>query len=673
MPAVTEAGLRSRLMTKSVRHITVAFLLALAAASAMVGAQQPSTLTAEQRLQRLQTENELQSLAVVERKVMMPMRDGVRLATDIYRPKNATNKVPTIWVRTPYNFNFWDVRNGVPADMTAALTAVRRGYAYVLQNERGHFFSEGNYDILGAPRTDGYDALDWLSKQPWSNGKIGTAGCSSTAEYQMGVAALGHPAYAAMNVQGFGAGVGRVGPYYEQGNWYRGGAVQMLFITWLYGEQNQVRPMLPPGTSQADLIRVSKSFDLAQQLPPVDWSKALWHLPVQGILEAVDGPHGIFADAMPVGTGGRMVQRTPNDPAWYKGGLYHDDMPLNVPGLWFMSWYDVSVGPNLALYDHVRKTAPPEIANQQWAIIAPVAHCAYTRATDDTVVGERSMGDARLDYQEIVYGFFDRLLKGEKSPRLDALPKVTYYTMGMNKWQTSDTWPPAGAQPVTFYLSSAGKANSLSGDGALTMAPPDADKPDAFTYDPMNPVLSYGGNVCCTADAIQAGAFDQRRVEGRADILVYTSEPFKTGTEVSGPIVPTLYVSSDVRDTDFTVKVLDLYPDGRAYNLDESIQRMRYRNGYDKPLAWMEAGKVYKVTLQPLTTSNYFESGHRLRIEVSSSNFPRFDRNLNTGGNNYDESRSIVAHNAVHHSKQYPSQVTVTVVMRSSTTSAGQP
>jgi putative CocE/NonD family hydrolase len=606
---------------------------------------------------------------------MMAMPDGARLATDIYRPRNA-EKVPIVFVRTPYNFNFWDVHNNVPADMTAPLTAVKRGYAYVIQNERGHFFSEGNYDILGS-RQDGYNAIDWFTKQSWSNGKLGTTGCSSTAEWQMGVAALGHPGYAAMNVQGFGAGVGRVGPYYEQGNWYRGGAMQMLFITWLYGEQNQVRPMFPRSASQEDLIRASKSFDLAQHLPAVDWSKVLWHLPVQDILKSVDAPHGIFADAMPVETGGRMIQRAPNDPAWYRGGLYHDDMKLNVPGLWFMSWYDVSVGPNLELYNHVRRTASGDVANQQWAIIAPVAHCSYTRATEDTIVGERSMGDARLDYSEIVYGFFDRFLKGENATRLDTLPKVTYFTMGINKWQTADTWPPAGAHSVTFYLSSRGRANTLNGDGALVLpvrppgsAAPDIDESDTFTYDPMNPVLSYGGNVCCTGNAIQAGAFDQRRLEARDDVLVYTSEPFKEGTEVTGPITPTLYVSSDARDTDFTVKVLDVSPDGRAYNLDESIQRMRYRNGYDKPLVWMEAGKVYKVTLQPLNTSNYFDAGHRLRVEVSSSNFPRFDRNLNTGGNNYDETKAVVAHNAVHHSKQFPSQITVTVVSKSPSTAA---
>ncbi len=163
-------------------------------------------------------------------------------------------------------------------------------------NERGHFFSEGNYDILGPPLTDGDDAITWMSSQPWSNGKVGTIGCSSTAEWQLGVAAQGNPAFAAMIPQGFGAGVGRVGPYYEQGNWYRGGAVQMLFIAWLYGEQNQVRPMFPPNTSQEDLIRASKAFDLAQQMPPVDWSKALQHLPEMDIIKAVDGPHGIFAD-----------------------------------------------------------------------------------------------------------------------------------------------------------------------------------------------------------------------------------------------------------------------------------------------------------------------------------------------------------------------------------------
>ena len=651
---------------KLIPRFTFVLVALFVGAPGLLVAQRRLPLTPEQKAQRAELEEELQEIAVVERKVMVPMRDGVRLATDIYRPRNATGTVPIIWSRTPYNFNFWDVKNHVPADMARALTAVKHGYAYVVQNERGHFFSEGNYDILGAPITDGYDALAWMQEQPWSNGKVGTTGCSSTAEYQMAVASMGHPAFAAMNVQGFGAGVGRVGPYYEQGNWYRGGAIQMLFIAWLYGQQNQVRPMFPEDTSSENLAAAARMFDLAPQMPPVDWSKALTHLPVQDIIQNAHGPRGIFADPMPVDTGGRLIQRTPNDPAWYKGGLWHDDMQLEVPGLWFMSWYDVSIGPNLTMYSHVRNNASPAIADQQWAIVAPVAHCAFRRATKDTVVGERSMGDARLDYEEIVFGFFDRFLKGEASTRLDTLPRVTYFTMGSNEWQSSNTWPPEGAEELTLYLSSGGKANSLYGDGELAAAPPDADRPDSFVYDPMNAVPSYGGNVCCTGNAVHAGSFDQRKMEARQDILVYTTEPFPEGIEVSGSITPTLYVSSDAKDTDFTVKVLDVYPDGSVYNLDETIQRMRYRDGYDKPLAWMEKGEVHKVTLQPLNTSNYFAPGHRLRIEVSSSNFPRFDRNLNTGGNNYDEWSAVVARNAVHHSKQYPSSITITVIQTES-------
>jgi putative CocE/NonD family hydrolase len=642
------SGLLAALLQASATHVALS--------------QQGRPMSDSVKARRWDTETELQSLAVVDRKVMISMRDGIRIAADIYHPRDASRKYPAIWVRTPYNFNYWDVANGVPRDMTAAVTAIKHGYAYVDMQERGHFFSEGSYDILGAPISDGDDELKYLTSRPWSNGKVGTTGCSSTAEWQPAVASLGNPGYAAMNVQGFGAGIGRVGPYYEMGNWYRGGAVQMLFIDWLMGEQNQVRPMFPRNATQADLIRASKSFDLAEHAPPVDWSRAFYTLPEQDIMKAVDGPHGIFADSMPVASGGAMIRRAPNDPAWYRGGLWHDNMPINIPGLWFMSWYDVSVGPNLAAYNHVRRTAKGEAANQQWAVIAPVGHCAYTRATEHTVVGERDMGDARYNYADLTYSFFDRFLKGVNDHTLDTIPKVRYYTMGLNKWQASESWPPKNAAPMTFYLGSGGNANTLNGDGVLSMKAPATDTPDSFSYDPLHPLTSYGGNVCCQGNAVVPGSMDQRKMEARPDVLVFTSEAFKEGTELSGPITPTLYVSSDAKDTDFTVKVLDVYPDGTAYNLDESIQRMRYRNGYDKPVVWMESGKVYKVALQPLNTSNWFAPGHKLRVEVSSSNFPRFDRNLNTGGNNYSETTTVVAHNVIHHSAQYPSSLAVTIV-----------
>jgi putative CocE/NonD family hydrolase len=229
------------------------------ASTLCVFAQQPIP-DAQLIAKRNALEKELESIAIIDRKLMIPMRDGKRMAADVYRPKDTSKKYPIIFVRTPYNFNYWDVKLGAPRDMTTELEALKRGYIYVEMNERGHFFSEGAYDILNAPLSDGDDELTWMSSQPWSNGKVGTIGCSSTAEWQLGVAAQNNPAFAAMIPQGFGAGVGRVGPYYEQGNWYRGGAVQMLFIAWLYGEQNQIRPMFPPNTTQEDLIRASKAW-----------------------------------------------------------------------------------------------------------------------------------------------------------------------------------------------------------------------------------------------------------------------------------------------------------------------------------------------------------------------------------------------------------------------------
>ena len=594
---------------------------------------------------------EMQEIAIVEQKVMMPMRDGIRLATDIYRPKT-DEPVPVIFSRTPYNFNLYSEGKLNKRQIQRAMEAVKRGYAYVVQNERGRYFSEGEWDILGVPLTDGYDAFSWMADQEWCNGKIGTLGCSSTAEWQMAVAALDHPSHAAMVPQGYGAGIGTVGDYYEQGNWYRGGAQQMLFTSWLYWVQNgRIRPMFPQDATQEELIRMSRFFDLVPDPPDVDWKEAFRHLPVKDIIENVDGPRGIYSE---------MIQRKPDDPAWFEGGLYHDTMGFGVPSFWFTSWYDVSISPNLALFNHVREN--PEVGADQYLVIAPVLHCAYTRATENTIVGERSVGDARLNYDELIYGWFDYWLKDDKSKDPAQMPRVRYYTMGSNQWQTAETWPPQSAEMTTFYLDSEGQANSLFGNGVLTTQMPDAaDQPDAFTYDPMNPVPSVGGNVCCTGGAIDGGAFDQQELEARQDILVYTTPPLEEGVEISGFIETTLYVSSDAKDTDFTVKLIDVYPDGRAYNLDETIQRVRYREGYDKEV-FMEDGEVYKVGLTPMSTSNYFEKGHRIRIEVSSSNFPRFTRNLNTGGNNWDETEGVKARNQVHHSAQYPSQVRLPIV-----------
>ena len=598
--------------------------------------------------------SKINEIGTLEQKVMMTMRDGVRLATDIYIPRS-DKKVPIIFSRTPYNFNSWGDGEEKNRTHQRAYEALKRGYAYVVQNERGRYFSEGEWDILGVPLTDGYDAFSWMSEQSWSNGKIGTLGCSSTAEWQMAVAALDHPSHAAMVPQGFGAGVGRVDDFFEQGNWYRGGVEQLLFGTWLYGvEHDKFKPRIPAGASQEDLIRISRFYDLAPENPPVDWAKKIKHLPLQDLLKNVGGKKEIFD---------KMIKRKPNDKDWYKGGLYHDNMDFGVPSFWFVSWYDVATTPNIALFNHVRKNSVDQFVNDnQYLVIAPTLHCGFTRATENTIVGERSVGDARLNYDEQIYDWFDLMLKEKQNDFKENTPRVQYYTMGSNKWQSSEVWPPVNIEMTTFYLSSNGSANTMYGDGKLTTLKRKINnKSDSFIYNPLDPVTSNGGGVCCMGNAVKGGAFDQQEIETRDDVLVYTSETLKNGFEVTGFINSSIYISSDVKDTDITIKLIDVYPDGTAYNIDETVQRVRYREGYDKEV-FMEKGNVYKVDLSQMSTSNYFKKNHKIRIEISSSNFPRFARNLNTGGDNFNESKGIIARNTIHHSKKYPSSITLPIV-----------
>jgi putative CocE/NonD family hydrolase len=404
--------------------------------------------------------------------------------------------------------------------------------------------------------------------------------------------------------------------------------------------------------TQQDLVRISRFYDMATEMPRVDWAKAFNHLPVSGIIRNVDGQQGVYD---------KMITRKPNDAEWYKGGLWHENMPIDVPGYWFVSWFDVSSGPNIELFNHLRNSAKgSKLADDQYLIIAPVLHCSYKRATADTKVGELSVGDARLNYDELTWSWFDYHLKGEANNFKQKNPRVRYYTMGSNKWQSADSFPLPGTRMQDFWLSSNGYANTRNGDGVLSAKVPTKNQPDTFTYDPMNPVPSVGGNVCCAGNAIQGGSFDQSQVELRNDVLVYTSDSLTEGIEVTGFIESTLYVSSTGTDSDITIKLIDVHPDGKAYNLDETIQRLRYREGYDKEVL-MEKGKVYKVNMSPMVTSNYFAPGHRIRIEISSSNFPRFERNLNTGGNNYDESKGITVQNTIHHSKAYPSVVRIPI------------
>jgi putative CocE/NonD family hydrolase len=294
-------------------------------------------------------------------------------------------------------------------------------------------------------------------------------------------------------------------------------------------------------------------------------------------------------------------------------------------------------------------------------VIGPTPHCAMGKVESErTVVGRRDLGDARFDYFGLVQRWFDHFLKGVENGATHE-PKVRAYLMGANQWRSYAAWPVPEATPVSYYLDSDGGANSRHGNGRLATIAPKRAARDSFIYDPLHPVPSLGGSACCFP-GLEAGSFDQTELETRVDVLVYTTPPLTEPIEVTGPVKVTLYLSSDARDTDLTVKLVDVHPDGKAFNLDETIQRVRWREGWDKPAALMEPGKVYRVELGPLVTSNAFLSGHRIRIEVSSSNFPRFERNLNTGGNNYDETNPVPARNTIHHGPAHPSVVILPVV-----------
>lgn len=422
--------------------------------------------------------------------VMVPMRDGVKLATDVHLPKGKPGPFPVIFVKTPYNFNKLQ-----GSSLEFALEAVKRGYAYVVQNERGRYYSQGEWELLGDPAGDGYDSLTWLAEQQWSSGAVGTYGCSSTAEWQLALAAKSHPAHKAMVPMAAGAGIGRVGEFYEQGNWYKGGVHQTLFTVWLYGVQQDLRPQFPQDLPQEQLQRLRKMYDLAPDMPSVNWKAQLRKLP------AVDWLRNAGANE---GPGARLMALKPNDPQWYQGGLYHDDQGWGVPAYWFNSWFDVSQGPNLALFNHARKNgATAAVRDGQYVLVAPTLHCGFFRIPEhrDLIVGELNAGRAHFDVYSEIFGFFDHYLKGEANGFPEKTPRVRYYTMGRNAWATSESWPPGNAALKTFYLGSDSSAASVFGDGKLTATPPAGARSDTYTYDPMNPVPSLGGGVCCNAGA----------------------------------------------------------------------------------------------------------------------------------------------------------------------------
>ena len=591
-----------------------------------------------------------------EKSVFVPMRDGVRLSTDLYFPEGAEGKLPIIMLRTPYGkdqrwYNAYPYRGMLPL-------LVQQGYIVVVQDTRGRFESEGRYRAMYSDRRDGYDTVEWLIDQPWSDGKIGTFGCSYGGHVQLVLAAAKHPNHVAMIPKASTAAYNNIGRPFGSIN---GGAIELTETAgWFMASGSTVFHGPPAWMDRQEWFQSAQSRYFSTG--PRSTRSGLSSQEMMKIYETLPVIDALRNAGMPYTDYEHYLINTPESDYFDElEDMVRPDDTFNTPALYIDSWYDYGPRNTMKMFNQMRANAPSQKArDNQFAILAPTKHCAWVSATENTVIGERDLGDARKEFVDIYLKWFEYWLKGIDNGITD-MPRVQYYLMGANEWRGADTWPVEGTVYQEWYLDSGGPANSRFGDGTLSRSMPSGESSDEFVYDPATPVPSRGGQACCSGLEAAAGSYDQSAIEMRNDVLVYSSPPLDEGIEVTGFLEVVLYVSSDAKDTDFTAKLVDVYPDGRAFNLQEGVLRMRYREDLRRQV-WMEEGEVYEIHLDLEATSNYFGEGHRVRLEVSSSNFPRWDRNMNTGGNNYDETQGVQAHNTVHHSPEYPSHVILPVV-----------
>jgi len=561
----------------------------------------------------------------VERNVSMRTRDGVTLRADVYRPAG-DGPFPVLLQRTPYN-----KYNGVDF----ALRAVARGFMVVVQDVRGRYASDGDFYTFKNETNDGYDAVEWAAALPHSNGKVGMFGGSYVGATQM-LAAIGHPPHLAGICP-----VVTASNYHE--NWtYQGGAFEQWFNeSWTSG--------LAQDTAERDLAGRSNALGGDMVLPLTDFP--LFNEDAakgQGRTQKL-APYFLDWLAHPL-----------YDSYWKQWAIEEQYASIQVPALTIAAWYDIFQGGSLRNFTGLQKLAGNDAAREGQRLLVTVGgHAGIGRK-----IGELDFGKAAEEYDEnsITLDWYDYLFMGKQNRWASDKP-VRIFVMGDNQWRDEPAWPLERAKATSYYLHSGGKANTAIGDGVLATSAAATEPADRLIYDPANPVPTVGGPLCCDGWHEPAGPKNQQTVEARPDVLVYSTPALESDEEVTGPVTLDLFASSTAPDTDFTAKLVDVYPDGRAYNLTEGILRAKFRQSTSEATP-IEPGKIYEYKIDLWSTSNVFLKGHRIRLEVSSSNFPRFDRNLNTGKDGATSSAFVPATNTVYHDKAHPTALILPVVAR---------
>ena len=561
---------------------------------------------------------------VIDYSVPVRMRDGVTLWADVYRPAEP-GRYPALLARTPYNRQNPTVAVG-QLDISRAAKA---GYAVVIQDVRGRWDSEGEFYTFANEINDGYDTVEWVAAQAWCSGRVGMFGASYVGATQW-LAAIARPPHLSVIMPTV------TGSNYHE-NWtYQGGAFNLGFnLSWTL---NQL---------QTEALARNRS-----RLP---YFGSLW----EANFNAIDGLDEQLAHLplheVPGLTRPNLIQyyfdwlKHPNDDDyWHQWCIEDHYSNIEAPSFNIGGWYDIFLGGTLRNYTESRRLGGSErVRSGTRLIVGPWVHgSSIGNSTGDYNFGIRSEWP-NVDVDGLRLRWLDRWLKDDPTSS-DEEPPVKIFVMGLNRWRDEDDWPPADVTYVPYYLHQE--------EGLSPEKPGGDDTYDAYLYDPRDPVPTRGGGLCCYPTGLPPGTFDQREVEARPDVLVYSTPPLDRDIEVTGPVVVNLWAASSAPDTDFTAKLVDVEPDGFARNLTDGIIRARYRNSRSDP-ELIEPGRVYEYTIDLWATSNLFKAGHRIRVEISSSNFPRFDRNPNTGAQPGSDARLEPALQRIFHNSQYPSHV----------------